>query len=106
MATAPKFPCCADELRVASIRNRPETSHVAWPIGVGWTPSEPPPANRSLRRMETLTVAPGTGLPDGSRTRPTTNIRPGAGFSAGATGAWTTAGGLRGSSPLAIGRAR
>ena len=63
----------------ASIRNRPEPSARASPSGIG--------LNRDMKgarpgvrfRAWTMTAAPGTGFPRGSSTRPTTNIRPGAG---------------------------
>ena len=61
------------------MRNRPEPSARASASGISllldrkWAR----PSDRS--RAWTMTAAPGTGFPRGSSTRPTTNIRPGAG---------------------------
>ena len=47
----------------------------------------------------TMTAAPGTGFPSGSRTRPTTNIRPGAGVGS-ASSAFAAADGAPAGEPL------
>ena len=75
-----------DDVRGASSRNRPDPSASACPITAWCCASSRATLADSLVRAEATTIAPGTGLPSGSRTRPITNIRPGAGFGAGSSG--------------------
>ena len=68
-----------DDVRGASSRNRPDPSARASPIGTRFTPDRPGTFPIALLPAQTMAVALRTGLPLGSSTRPTTNMRPGPG---------------------------
>ena len=79
LATALNSSYRVEDVRGASIRNRPEPSARVSASGIILN-GEVAGARPGVRsRAWTMTAAPGTGFPWGSSTRPTTNIRPAAG---------------------------
>ena len=78
-----------DAVREASKRKRPSAPVSPWPIRSRWSFFNRVGTQGRRGRPTTLTGTPAIGLPDGSRTRPTTVIRPGAassGFAATGVG--------------------